>query len=144
MNNESAYVAFLDIMGFSDLIERNSQEKLVEIYRTILNKVYSFLPTLTDREERETVTVNSFIIQDSIILWIRGSGFPNLVLLLGTVQILLNFGFKEGLPIRGGISQGKISILNEDHKNYSVRSILGPHHRFYYCRKYCIIIRCPI
>ena len=46
MNFKSAYIGFLDILGFSDLIEHNSHEHMVEIYETILENVFQEVPRM--------------------------------------------------------------------------------------------------
>ena len=121
-------MAFLDIMGFGDLMEHNDHEIVLEIYETLLEKVFPELPELIGPQIQKTV--NSSIIQDSIILWIDipSDSFishASLQLLIGTVQLLLRNGFSSGLPIRGAIAQGRVSVLDKRAPFYSVRTILG-------------------
>ena len=125
MAHKSAYVAFLDILGFSDLIKHNEIQKLIIIYKSVLEELCSYLPKLSTWEKPRPRTVNLSIVQDSMILWIEADEFYDLYLMLGTVQMILQNSFLEGLPIRGAISRGEISILTGDHENYSIRTILG-------------------
>lgn len=115
MSNKS-YVAFLDILGFKDLVNNNSHEELIDIYRlfltcnaTSLTHTYKKLQlTTTNTEEFK---VNWMIVSDSIILWAKDDmkSFINIII---NVNNLISSAIKSGLPIRGAITLGSFSIIN--------------------------------
>ena len=129
MNFKSAYIGYLDILGFGDLIVHNFHGQMVKLYEAAMEKIFQELPRMIGTCIHKRV--NTSIIQDSIILWIEAHPTDpeitslSLYLLLGTIQILLEKGFSEGIPIRGAIACGEISILNKRPPNYSVQAILG-------------------
>ncbi len=117
-----SFVAFFDILGFKDLVEGNSHEELLEIYNESLyrsleihDNIYEQLyPIITPKEELDSIKIESFIISDSIILiqdTISERGLANLI---GKCQNLLSITMADGIPLRGGISYGPVSIIKNE------------------------------
>lgn len=86
------FIAYLDILGFKQLAENNSLDKLIEIYRKVFDNSYEQIITLLkDNIEMNTkdgwpkFNLKGRIISDSIILWNDNDsweGFAGLLLLV--------------------------------------------------------------
>ncbi|SCZ01430.1 hypothetical protein [Flavobacterium caeni] len=117
---EQSYVAFFDILGFKDLVSNNSHENLVEIYNTvfyetlnmnepIMKMIYKAIPLLGTKDLE---TIQTYIISDSII-FIQPVSKKGLLYLLAMSRIFSSSCIAEGVPLRGGISVGNVTVLNE-------------------------------
>lgn len=134
------YLAFLDILGFKDLIEANSLDYLTTLYKKFEPALlYSFsmtntafrleniesskLPKLPDMH------LNSLIISDSVIIWSDNDNANSFVDIIAAVRHFLNLSFVLGLPLRGAITVGSLSIIAGKHthsaKFNSYNTILG-------------------
>ena len=113
------FVAFFDILGFKNLVEKNSHEKLIKIYNDALCETVSEIKRIgIEHHSYDQNAVNSlesisqYIISDSIILIQNEYNHRGLFFLILQSKVLLKMGISEGIPLRGGISLGEISILN--------------------------------
>ena len=134
------YLAFLDILGFKDLIENNELSYLKELYERIeLGVMYSMaVSNIEHRLERkndyklppiEKTHLNSLVISDSIVIWTDDASPRSFVEIISTVAAYLNHSMSEGLPLRGAISMGEIAIKagthSETNKLNSYTTVLG-------------------
>lgn len=118
------FIAFIDILGFKELIEKKSHAELIEIYNrgfALSNQISSSKNNYVEYEingEFKSVPdiskseINSFLFSDSIVYWTNNTTkhcFEQLLIVLkNTFQIsLLN-----GLPLRAAISVGELSFTN--------------------------------
>ncbi|RYX99707.1 single-stranded-DNA-specific exonuclease RecJ, partial [bacterium] len=73
---KNSFVAFFDILGFKNLVEKNSHEDLLEIYQESLyesldltdkysNPIYT---AISPEQEKDSSSIRIFVISDSIIL----------------------------------------------------------------------------
>lgn len=124
-----SFVAFFDILGFKDLVSNNSHEELFEIYDfalydtlksmiPILKTVYGFFPQLGTKE---IDTLEIYIISDSIIIVQKDTSTKGFLYLLAVSRIILSSAMGGGIPLRGGISVGEVSVI----KNEYGTTILG-------------------
>ena len=119
---KNSFVAFFDILGFKNLVEKNSHEDLIELYNYALyetlnmsekisSQIFDFI---TPGTEKESLDIKTFVISDSIIL-IQNNftqrGFLNLI---AKCQVLASTAMSDGIPLRGGISYGPVSIIQND------------------------------
>lgn len=135
------YIAFLDILGFKDLIENNKIEVVEKLYDTFQNglvKSFAFTNLQGSRTENdkfkeyadiEKTILNSLIISDSIIIWTDDDDYKNFLELVLAVKFFMYLSIGSGLPLRGAISCGELSIKNGKHKESpkfnSYTTILG-------------------
>lgn len=92
----AGYVAFLDVLGFSHMVARDSNGGRINRYLECLEK------------EMVAGEINSVIFSDSIMLTIEDEE-PNSLLAIARACSRLVYGLlKEGIPIRGAISGGDI------------------------------------
>lgn len=127
MNN--SFVAFFDILGFKNLVEKNSHSDLMEIYQETL---YDNL-NLTDRMfepiynmitpeiEKNSLDIKTFVISDSIILIQNDTSKRGFLNLIAKSQVLLSSSLADGIPLRGAISYGPITVI----QNSRGTSIVG-------------------
>jgi hypothetical protein len=116
---KNSFVAFFDILGFKNLVEKNSHEDLIEIYRESLyvsldltdkftNPIYT---AISPEEEKQSSSIKIFVISDSIILVQENLTILGLYFLIARCQILLGTSLSDGIPLRGAISYGPVSII---------------------------------
>jgi hypothetical protein len=88
------YVAFLDILGFSELVNNNNHDELVKLYKALIELPVKFLSqeSATDdiiHEIFDTNEIKLVNISDSIVLWTKNSNEKSLWHLVNAVQLLL-------------------------------------------------------
>lgn len=126
MGKITRFIAFLDILGFKELIENNDihyVEKLYDKFEPSL--LYSLAltnfrwrvnnlsnPGLPDLDK---IPLNSLTISDSIIIWTDDSTAYSFVQLLNTVKYHLGLSFQYGVPLRGGITFGEFVVKSGSH-----------------------------
>jgi len=113
------FVAFFDILGFKNLVEKNSHEELMDIYKVCLyenlnmneNISDSIFNRFTPAKEKTSSEIRTFVISDSIILVqndMTQRGFLNLI---AKCQVILSSSLAEGIPLRGALSYGPVTII---------------------------------
>lgn len=129
------FVAFLDILGFSQLLNENELAKVEQIFDDCLKN-------LNDKKYSGDCTIQSGIdsmsskddlkflmISDSIIIYTDNDTSDSLNVLIHTCKRLLISFLEEGIPLRGAISIGdlkEIEIDNKDNKpHFKGLSIIG-------------------
>lgn len=98
-NIENKYVAFLDVMGFSNLVNRNNIENLESYFEKITE--------VLDKLKNDKEDIESFIISDSIILLAPGntSGFIQLLWAIRRIQSAILW---RKVLLRGAVSYGEV------------------------------------
>ena len=115
---KNSFVAFFDILGFKNLVEKNSHEDLMEMYEFSINKAIglaedvsnSIFKVLIPNEHKNFLQVKIYIISDSIILVQEEMTELGLMSLLHYSQCILGLFMADGIPARGAISFGQITI----------------------------------
>lgn len=134
------YVAYLDILGFKDLVANNSPERVYELYDKVFTEVFTHalvggqLQLISEGGETsfaydpKSIDVNSLIVSDSIILWTNDTSVDSFIRILVTVKFVLNYMYKTGIPLRGAIVKGhldKITKTLESKRDNSVTTLIG-------------------
>ena len=134
------YVAFLDVLGFKNMVEKSPHEKLERVYQNafILNATSSLangkvIPVKTDQGEYVTPDLSDpltscLIVSDSVILWTENVSMRSFVNIFSAVGKILVSGFYTGLPMRGGIAIGDLSNLSLNpaaHDKVLIQSVFG-------------------
>lgn len=126
------FVAFLDILGFSNFVRQNSHEDVVAIYQTFFRPSIDFslaevaeqriddslwLKSITDSENYEdlapkldNVILNCMTISDSIVLTTSGAELRDLLTLIATVRNFMAKSLYFGFPLRGAIAEGMLTL----------------------------------
>ena len=117
--SEYRAVAFLDILGFRDLLSKNSADEIAEKYSRVINMAKSFnKDLLPDSKEPRLFTSNakddrwciSKIFSDSIILVAHDDKEESCLRLLIYVWRLLQACLSAQMPFRGGIAFDEIFV----------------------------------
>lgn len=118
---DNCYVGFLDILGFKDLVEKNSHDELIGIFETIIDQVLSKRIDEFNLPKEgpfglqgEQYLVETLFISDSIILWTKNETPRAFVKLILMILDIIAISFLAGIPLRGGISNGPISTYKRN------------------------------
>ncbi len=115
---KNSFVAFFDVLGFKNLVEKNSHEKLMDIYDSALYKSISeveqmtnmVLGAITPLKEMESLKIKIYVISDSIIFIQENLTQRGLLYIISYCRLLIGATMADGIPIRGGLSYGPISV----------------------------------
>lgn len=118
------YFAFLDIMGFRELVRNNSHLELVDLYKRLVNFQVEFYEDYYKKEEkfRAEKLGEYFIptglrlvnISDSILFWTNDTKENSLFELSYAVKLLMSISMSIGIPLRGAIVKGDIEVLERE------------------------------
>lgn len=123
------FVAFLDILGFKEIVLNNKHEDLVAIFKNHIHLNLqiaisngSYVQSDKNQEKKvfadfTKIKINSFVISDSIIIWTNNSSILEFVYLIQTLQIFLAGTLVNGIPLRGGVSVGDLSVIGDEYSN---------------------------
>lgn len=97
---EEKNVAFIDVLGFSNLVFTSENKPIESYYETLLTDF---------KEVAKKHKMGSFLISDSVVIHIdkKENSFDRLVKVLCMLQHKL---LHKGILIRGGISSGKLFV----------------------------------
>lgn len=104
------YVGFIDIMGFKDMVMRSNHD---EIYRMmkVIDKAKTLNENLSATEDHELIRSTTF--SDSIMLYTKDNTDESLGALIEVISGLTNDLFIEGIPHKGSIAFGKMTLDTE-------------------------------
>lgn len=107
-NYEERIVAFVDILGFSDMISRS--ENNVEIYEKI-NQALKTIQNVKKQSENTSAKVTTF--SDNIVVSYPADGKDSLYyILIDLIHLQLEL-LQLGVLVRGGIAKGKVRHTKE-------------------------------
>lgn len=120
--NQQRFVAFLDVLGFSDFVDRNDHQKLTNVYDNLLSGMLPMaLPGMKIKTLNEgtpdavgvpdlsEVEVHALLISDSILFFSDRADQKGFTQVLTAAQRCLCLGFYDGLPLRGALSVGPLA-----------------------------------
>lgn len=117
------YFAFLDILGFRELVKYNSHNDLVDLYKRLVNFPVEFYSEFHEKEEKskkerfgenfEPTGLRIVNISDSIMIWTTNGKENTLIELVSAVKLLMSLSFSIGIPLRGSIVMGDIAVLEQ-------------------------------
>ena len=99
------FVAFLDIMGFKDMVMRKTHE---EVY-TVLNG-FSKMSEQIERIKPISDLVYITKFSDSIVIFSKDNDVKTFSNFIAIVNIIFAEALIREVPIKGGIAHGKISV----------------------------------
>jgi len=126
---KNSFVAFFDILGFKNLVEKNSHKDLMDIYNETLyenlnltDKIFNPIHKIfTPETEQDSLDIQTFVISDSIILIQNDMSKRGFLNLIAKSQVLLSNSLADGIPLRGAISFGPVTVI----QNVKGTSIVG-------------------
>lgn len=132
---QEVFVAFLDILGFSGFVRKNTHENLIAIYQSYLRPIIDMslseaaeqimknsswikqIETTNSHESMapklDNVTMSCLTISDSIILSSAGNALTDFMTLLATVRNVMARALYFGFPLRGAITHGMLTLDGE-------------------------------
>jgi hypothetical protein len=112
--NKKKFVAFLDILGFNEIIENNSTDYIIKIYSEVLKSAYErslgLLENQAQFQEKDS-NIKSTIISDSILFWTEQDSSNGFIKLVITIDYFIYGALRSGFPIRGAIVYGDIAEM---------------------------------
>jgi hypothetical protein len=114
----NSFVAFFDILGFKNIVDNNSHDDLLEIYNDslpasleLMDKYFPIIYShVTPSAEQSAISIKAFLISDSLILIQNEFTERGLTYIIAQSQILLGCCLFDGIPLRGAISYGEVSV----------------------------------
>ena len=132
--NTEVYVAYLDILGFKDIVYNNTHENLIRIYQNLIisNTEWSLSGGAFNVVEQDgksfaiadldKIKVNSLAVSDNLIIWTHDKSMKSFINLIIAARNILVAGVFVGIPMRGGISIGPLSHLSLNHNSQTKNS----------------------
>jgi hypothetical protein len=102
---QDKFVAFLDVMGFSNLVNKGNVDNLESYFEKIIDEL--------DALRRDKANIKSFLISDSIIL-IAPSGLKGFTQLLWAIRRIQSVILWRKILLRGAVSYGQV-YYNKEH-----------------------------
>lgn len=134
------FIAFLDVLGFKEMVEKSTHEKLEKVYSNLFvsNAAYSisggnFITVDSPTGSYATADLSKpltscLIVSDSVMLWTEDTSMKSFLNICAAVGKLLVSGVYTGLPMRGGIAMGEISHLKSSPNTpqaFGIQTIFG-------------------
>lgn len=127
------YLAFFDILGFKQVNESNDNGYVVEAYsdaiREAVGSSKAFFQNILQKsgikeksELEDDLKLVYTIISDSIVIHTKSNEYTSFLVLLSACVSFLNEFIDSGLPLRGCISTGDLSVLKVLDKEMSINS----------------------
>ena len=110
------FVTFFDIMGFKDMVQRNTHQKILSKLES-LKKILKFLENVSPEDNKELKKLNtekfqtrSVTFSDSIIFFSKGDKLEDLQKITADSYALLSTALKKNIGIKGAIAFGEITV----------------------------------
>ena len=105
---DKRFVCFLDIMGFKDLVMRNSHDEIYEMLMELSKHRTSLESKNLPSKYADSLKTVSF--SDSIVVFTKDDSIASFDLLTIAVSWLFAKAMEDGIPMKGAISCGEMSI----------------------------------
>lgn len=118
---KNSFVAFFDVLGYKNLVEKNTHEELLDLYDFCLYKSLDLaenatnvvLGMITPPKELESLKIEKYVISDSIIFIQNTLTQRGLLYIISYCRMLIGCAMADGIPIRGAVSYGPVSVANK-------------------------------
>lgn len=106
----SRFVCFLDIMGFKDMVMRNSHDEVYDLMSKISKhrKTLENVDGLPEQYPADSLKTISF--SDSILIFTKDESLECFEVLTAAAGWLFVAALESGIPLKGSIACGEISI----------------------------------
>ncbi|OMC73636.1 hypothetical protein BK121_08815 [Paenibacillus odorifer] len=108
------FTAFLDILGFKELVMNNTHNELKEIFK---NSIYDTIDHIKKAQIdayvkfQFTDKLDFLVVSDSIIIWADNTSLKSFLGIVTATTFLTAICMERGVPLRGAISMGNISVI---------------------------------
>ena len=104
------YVGFIDVMGFKDMVMRSSHDDIYKMMK-VINKAKTLNENLSSTKDHELIRSTTY--SDSIMLYTKDNSDESLGALIEVISGLTNDLFIEGIPHKGSVAYGKMTLDTE-------------------------------
>ncbi len=121
---DNRFVAFIDILGFKDLVMRNTHSHIYELLSEISklrNKIDNWINKGEDRYLNAELYTVSF--SDSIVIFSKSDSIEDFDLFTYGVKWLFAKAIEKSIPMKGALAHGEIS-LNKSSQIYFGQPII--------------------
>lgn len=114
---DNRFVAFLDILGFKNMIEQGSSDDIYQMMQYIFDLITSI-------ENESELQLRCFITSDSIVIFTRSNSSLDFATISYSIQKLLFYSIlglpfgdsnSKPIPLKGAIAYGNITVDAENH-----------------------------
>jgi len=107
--NMERFVAFLDVLGFSQYVENNDYERVLNALKDLKQFVIyaNRIPAIPEFPIIEGELVHHIIFSDSIVLYTDGKEISDFFRIVHVVKLLIRASLASPTPLRGAISYGE-------------------------------------
>ena len=102
------YVACIDIMGFKDLVLKSPHNEVYDLMKKI-NISRKSIEGVKWSDKKENL-VKSTTYSDSIIIYSKDDSYDAFDVLVTTVSGLTNYLLKDGIPFKGAVAFGMMTL----------------------------------
>lgn len=121
------YVAFLDILGYKDIIEKNSTDYISDKLSKSIDLSIEMGIDIWNKLPKEYLDakddIQFSIISDSIIIWSKDDSPLHLLIFLLTTRAIFFSFLINGFPLRGGVTIGELELLKKEIGKNNISSI---------------------
>ncbi|CAM4116222.1 hypothetical protein FLAN108750_11165 [Flavobacterium antarcticum] len=104
------FVCFLDIMGFKDLVMRNSHKDIYELLNKLSKHRDDLENTSSLPEQYDSDTLKTVSFSDSIVIFTKDDRPECFEVLTFAVGWLFSQSLIDGIPMKGAIAFGEMSV----------------------------------
>jgi len=121
INKITGFFGFFDILGFKEIIDKNSLDYLCDVIGPILDTLDNQAVTMGGVDPLQGLCIhptNTFVFSDTIILYEKAPQMPNRHIpsfgptFIDKAAILTRLAFEKGVPLRGAISFGEYTVTD--------------------------------
>lgn len=139
-SSNHCYVAFLDILGFKQLVQSARHEDLHKLYSNLFvtnaamavtNGAYKVVDSIASQQialpDFANAKIDCMVISDSVLMYTKDDSIQSLLDLSVSAGKLTMMGFYTGLPMRGTIARGPLSAFKrqESDAEFAVYGLVG-------------------
>ncbi|MEP2937499.1 MAG: hypothetical protein ABJM06_09195 [Gilvibacter sp.] len=121
---DKRFVAFIDILGFKDLVMRNSHSHIYELLSEI-SKLRNRIDNWTDKGAERFINSELYTVSfsDSIVIFSKSDSVDDFDLFTHGVKWLFAQAIEKSIPMKGALAYGEIS-LNKSSQIYFGQPII--------------------
>ena len=130
-NNNSRFVAHIDILGMEQLMEKNPEEawQVLSGLSIAREHIHGIEVEFADKGKKSTVAneVFSVMFSDTIVFFTKGDSDEELSLIVLAVSELLHKAILHFVPVRAGIARGQF-FFNIEKSMYAGPALIEAYH----------------
>jgi hypothetical protein len=106
------FVGIMDIMGFKDLVARNNHETVYEMMKKVSDamKVNQSVFSIDSESDNFDINIIMMTYSDSIMIYSRDDSESSQENFIASISALSEDLFKDGIPHKGGVAFGKMTL----------------------------------